>query len=179
MTKPLVLLSSMLVGLFAVTNFEPTIAQEKQTESAQKKGDDEKSKEDKAKDNKVEVVQGQLVIANKEKIEVDFAKSEIVLEEEFIPEPPELPKNWDEMSPEEQEKWATEFLASEEGKAYEAKQTEQYEKRRIVKIVVDDKGKFSLKDVPPRPLYFKWSDRRQTQREKFCRYSVRCDRITR
>jgi thiol-disulfide isomerase/thioredoxin len=109
--------------------------------------DDATATDDEKKPTSAEKVTGKLVVANDDKIVVDFAKAEFVLEEEFQPGPPPLPEKWDDMSPEEQQKWAEEFLQSEAGKKYQAEQEALFEKRQQLKIIVNDQGEFSLKDV--------------------------------
>ena len=115
-----------------------------QNEKAESKGDEE------ASSGKVaEKVTGKILVTNKVEIKVDFANAEFILEERILPlMPSQLPKNWDELTQEEQEKWAEDFLATEEGKAYQKQEEERYEKRKKFELVIDDKGEFKLKNVP-------------------------------
>ena len=96
-----------------------------------------------------EKVTGKILVTNKEKLAVDYANAEFVLEERVPPMPPsQLPEGWDKMTPEEQQKWADEFLATEEGKAYRKQEEERFNNRKQFELVIDDKGEFELKNVP-------------------------------
>lgn len=123
-----------------------------QEKGAGDKATENEPKEDEGteKENKTaaEKVSGKIVVINGDDLKIDFANAKFVLEERFVSEPPKLPEDWSEKTPAEQQEWATNFLASPEGEAYQKKQEELFENRKVLEIIVDDTGAFELKEVP-------------------------------
>ena len=123
----LLVLPVCLLLLIAPAN----LSAQKEKEKAASQGDKEQSKKKVA-----EKVTGKILVTNKVKIAVDYANAEFVLEERFVPMPPkQLPENWEKLTPEEQEKWAEEFLTTEEGKVYQKLEQERFENRKQFELV--------------------------------------------
>lgn len=74
---------------------------------------------------------------------------EVALFEQVQAEDPPVPDNWSSLSAEEQDKWLTEFEASEAGKKYIEEQEARIAAGKKLPLTIEPDGKFVLYDVPP------------------------------
>lgn len=73
---------------------------------------------------------------------------EINLLEQVQAEDPPVPENWSSLTPEQQDKWLSEFEASEAGKKYIEEQEARIAAAKKLTLTLEPDGKFVLYDVP-------------------------------
>lgn len=74
-------------------------------------------------------------------------KSELFQRIELPPVP--VPKNWPELKPEEQQKWATDYEASAAGKQFIEDRDKLIAAAHVFEVKIEDDGNFVIYDVPP------------------------------
>ncbi len=86
---------------------------------------------------------------NNQDLVVPFSeiKSELFQRIELPPVP--VPKNWAEMKPEEQQKWATDYEASAPGKKFIEDREKLIADAHVFEVKIENDGNFVIYDVPP------------------------------
>ena len=112
-------------------------------------GQDEKGAKKVAKLTKAEKVFGKFLVASPSGVDVAYEESKFILISAFVPvAPPNLPKDFEKRTQEQRTEWYNKFIETEEGKKYREEQEKAFANRTRFKILIDNTGEFSVKNVP-------------------------------
>ncbi len=111
-------------------------------------------------------LRGQLTVAEKLTEWVKPDELKLVLAEHVGMAEPPLPEGWNEMAPEKQVEWWTGFQQSEAGKKFIAEQEKRFAKRKLIDVVVEPDGTFTVYDVSPGVWDLRGAVTKQTDRSE-------------
>jgi hypothetical protein len=97
---------------------------------------------------KVEFDENRLESWDGEKLVVPFTEITTQLFEKIKIPPVPVPQNWETMKPEERQKWAVEYEASDEGKTFIENRDKIIDEAHSFDVKIEGDGKFVVFDVP-------------------------------
>lgn len=108
-----------------------------------------KNKDKKKSDDRTVVI-GQLSFPKPFKIrDIEIAKSQIVLIEEFVPRTPPTPEGYEELELSERTKWYQNFINSDAGKRFQASEEKRFSKLKKHEVQARRDADFRIKNVEP------------------------------
>jgi peroxiredoxin len=93
-------------------------------------------------------IKGKVTLPAKYKSAIAFAELPVQLFEQLELDPPPLPENWGKMTFEEQDKWFSEFQASQVGIEWIDARQKKIDAAHVFKVRIEDDGSFIVYDVP-------------------------------
>ncbi len=94
-------------------------------------------------------IKGRIAEPDDKQLQVSFDDLNVELLQQVQLAVPPLPSNWDQMKPEERQKWAAEFEASEAGQQLIKRRQELLDAAQHFEIKIEKDGNFVVYDVPP------------------------------
>jgi hypothetical protein len=94
-------------------------------------------------------IRGRIASAEDAPIEFDLTTLTVAIVEQIRYLPFPLPTDWGTRNEEQRKAWIEEFIASDEGLAFQAKREEQLKKQRRFPLSLEADGAFEVFDVPP------------------------------